>query len=199
MRSWDESYGAFMLSGLECVVPKGWKMVCAIREAHHDPTYFHKPRQFDPSRHKKVRNQFQEKCELVYTMVFKPLYASVEVDYFFNLLDSLLFRQEITNPADKPPFFGFGGGPRYCPGAELARLEMSIFLHHLVTKFDLELCGKEKTSFFPIPKMSKGLQVRPRKRINSSNQINEGKFPSITTLMGVGPQLPSLQWPISVR
>ncbi|KAK8592140.1 hypothetical protein V6N13_062726 [Hibiscus sabdariffa] len=29
----------------------------------------------------------------------------------------------------------FGGGPRLCPGYELARVEISIFLHHLATQF----------------------------------------------------------------
>lgn len=30
---------------------------------------------------------------------------------------------------------GFGNGPRICPGADLARLEVAVFLHHFVTKF----------------------------------------------------------------
>jgi hypothetical protein len=32
-------------------------------------------------------------------------------------------------------FTPFGGGQRLCPGVDLARLEASIFLHHLVTSF----------------------------------------------------------------
>ncbi|GMN37006.1 hypothetical protein TIFTF001_006459 [Ficus carica] len=32
-------------------------------------------------------------------------------------------------------FTPFGGGQRLCPGLDLARLEASIFLHHLVTQF----------------------------------------------------------------
>ncbi|GJN32140.1 hypothetical protein PR202_gb20618 [Eleusine coracana subsp. coracana] len=32
-------------------------------------------------------------------------------------------------------FTPFGGGQRLCPGLDLARLEVSIFLHHLVTSF----------------------------------------------------------------
>ena len=36
-----------------------------------------------------------------------------------------------------PPgvFTPFGGGQRLCPGYELARVMLSIFLHHFVTKF----------------------------------------------------------------
>ncbi|EXB58207.1 Cytochrome P450 90A1 [Morus notabilis] len=32
-------------------------------------------------------------------------------------------------------FTPFGGGPRLCPGYELARVELSVFLHHLTTGF----------------------------------------------------------------
>lgn len=32
-------------------------------------------------------------------------------------------------------FTPFGGGQRLCPGLELSRLELSIFLHHLVTSY----------------------------------------------------------------
>ncbi|KAI9159885.1 hypothetical protein LWI28_002864 [Acer negundo] len=32
-------------------------------------------------------------------------------------------------------FTSFGGGPRLCPGYELARVEFSVFLHHLITRF----------------------------------------------------------------
>ncbi|CAN4121216.1 unnamed protein product [Withania somnifera] len=32
-------------------------------------------------------------------------------------------------------FLGFGSGPRMCPGINLAKLEISIFLHHLVCRY----------------------------------------------------------------
>ncbi|KAI9200291.1 hypothetical protein LWI28_005522 [Acer negundo] len=32
-------------------------------------------------------------------------------------------------------FISFGGGPRLCLGYELAKVELSVFLHHLITRF----------------------------------------------------------------
>lgn len=126
---WREATEDVQLNGY--VVPKGWKTVCAIREAHHDPAYFEHPSEFNPWRH----------------------------------------QQEVMNVAKKPPLLAFGGGPRYCPGAELARVELCIFLHHLVTKFDLQQEAPEKMTFFPIPKFSNGLQVQVRERTKITHKI----------------------------
>ena len=52
---------------------------------------------------------------------------------------------------------------------ELARAEICIFLHHLVTKFDFEQCGPETVTFFPVPKFSNGLQVRVSERDPATN------------------------------
>ncbi|PIN12601.1 Cytochrome P450 CYP4/CYP19/CYP26 subfamily [Handroanthus impetiginosus] len=35
-------------------------------------------------------------------------------------------------------FLPFGGGSRLCPGSDLAKLEISIFLHHFLQKYELE-------------------------------------------------------------
>ncbi|XP_022678936.1 beta-amyrin 28-oxidase-like [Setaria italica] len=32
-------------------------------------------------------------------------------------------------------FLGFGSGPRMCPGMNLARLEICVFVHHLVCRY----------------------------------------------------------------
>jgi cytochrome P450 len=46
-----------------------------------------------------------------------------------------LYVQERDIMAGSSGFTPFGGGQRLCPGVDLARLEASIFLHHLVTSF----------------------------------------------------------------
>lgn len=131
---WRQATEDVHLNG--CVIPKGWKTVCAIREAHYDPSRFEAPGEFNPWRH----------------------------------------HHEVMDPAMKLPFLAFGGGPRYCPGMELARAELCIFLHHLVMRFDLELCGPETVSFFPVPKFSNGLQVRVSER-GQPTKITQTRIP----------------------
>ncbi|KAG6436583.1 hypothetical protein SASPL_101484 [Salvia splendens] len=52
-------------------------------------------------------------------------------------------------------FNPFGGGPRRCPGAELARVELSVFLHRLVTQFSWEAIEQDKLVFFPTTRTQK--------------------------------------------
>ncbi|KAG6608475.1 Abscisic acid 8'-hydroxylase, partial [Cucurbita argyrosperma subsp. sororia] len=64
--------------------------------------------------------------------------------------------------APKPnTFMPFGSGVHTCPGNELAKLEILILIHHLVTKFRWELVGSQngvQHSPFPVP--SQGLPAR---------------------------------------
>ncbi|KAJ3672833.1 hypothetical protein LUZ60_006207 [Juncus effusus] len=53
----------------------------------------------------------------------------------------------------------FSGGPRLCPGAELAKLEMAIFLHHLVLKFDWKLAENDYPVSCPFLAFPKGLPI----------------------------------------
>ncbi|XP_050267159.1 abscisic acid 8'-hydroxylase CYP707A1-like [Quercus robur] len=64
--------------------------------------------------------------------------------------------------APKPnTFMPFGNGVHACPGNELAKMEMLIVIHHLVTKFRWEVVGSEsgiQCSPFPVP--MQGLPAR---------------------------------------
>ncbi|GLJ05190.1 hypothetical protein SUGI_0013320 [Cryptomeria japonica] len=57
-------------------------------------------------------------------------------------------------------FSPFGGGRRLCPGADLARMSISFFLHFFVTKFRWEIVKEGRITFFPIPHMEGGLPIR---------------------------------------
>ncbi|PIA31741.1 hypothetical protein AQUCO_04900200v1 [Aquilegia coerulea] len=57
-------------------------------------------------------------------------------------------------------FVPFGGGPRMCPGNEFAKLEILVFLHHLVQEFRWELeFPDEIIGVDPMPTSYKGLPV----------------------------------------
>ncbi|KAK8629646.1 hypothetical protein V6N13_078479 [Hibiscus sabdariffa] len=58
----------------------------------------------------------------------------------------------------------FGGGPRLCPGYELARVEISIFLHHLVTQFSWVPAEEDKLVFFPTTRTQKRYPINLQRR-----------------------------------
>uniref|UniRef100_A0A0D9UXX1 Cytochrome P450 90D2 n=1 Tax=Leersia perrieri TaxID=77586 RepID=A0A0D9UXX1_9ORYZ len=62
-------------------------------------------------------------------------------------------------------FTPFGGGQRLCPGLDLARLEASIFLHHLVTSFRW-VAEEDHIVNFPTVRLKRGMPIRVTKKIN---------------------------------
>ncbi|GLJ24779.1 hypothetical protein SUGI_0473770 [Cryptomeria japonica] len=62
--------------------------------------------------------------------------------------------------SNSPMFMPFGGGPRLCPGHNLARLEMSLFLHHFVSKFRWNPLMRDRISYFPFPHIVNGLPIQ---------------------------------------
>ncbi|KAJ7543932.1 hypothetical protein O6H91_09G058900 [Diphasiastrum complanatum] len=58
-------------------------------------------------------------------------------------------------------FMPFGDGKRKCVGSEFARLELSIFIHFLVTRFrSWELVEHDYIRYFPIPHTGKGFPIK---------------------------------------
>ncbi|ONK80921.1 uncharacterized protein A4U43_C01F23270 [Asparagus officinalis] len=60
-------------------------------------------------------------------------------------------------------FTPFGGGQRLCPGLDLARLEASVFLHHLVTNFTW-VAEKDYVVNFPTVRMKYRMPVKITRR-----------------------------------
>ncbi|KAJ4713713.1 Cytochrome P450 family protein [Melia azedarach] len=54
----------------------------------------------------------------------------------------------------------FGGGARFCPGAELARLQIALFLHYFVTTYRWTQVKEDQMSFFPSARLVNGFQIR---------------------------------------
>ncbi|GLJ52508.1 hypothetical protein SUGI_1117480 [Cryptomeria japonica] len=59
-------------------------------------------------------------------------------------------------------FTPFGGGHRLCPGLEIARLEASIFLHLLVTRYSWE-AEEDSVVSFPTVHMKKNMPIKVKK------------------------------------
>ncbi|EPS59552.1 hypothetical protein M569_15253, partial [Genlisea aurea] len=55
-------------------------------------------------------------------------------------------------------FTPFGGGQRLCPGMELSRLEIAIFLHRLITKFRW-VAEEDEIIYFPTVRMKSKLPI----------------------------------------
>ncbi|XP_073121079.1 3-epi-6-deoxocathasterone 23-monooxygenase CYP90D1 [Henckelia pumila] len=60
-------------------------------------------------------------------------------------------------------FTPFGGGQRLCPGLDMARLEASIFLHHLVTRFRWE-AEDDSIINFPTVRMKRRMPIWVKRR-----------------------------------
>ncbi|CAN7120926.1 unnamed protein product [Brassica rapa subsp. narinosa] len=61
-------------------------------------------------------------------------------------------------------FAPFGGGPRICPGYELARVALSVFLHRLVTGFSWVPAEQDKLVFFPTTRTQKRYPIIVKRR-----------------------------------
>ncbi|KAK6150605.1 hypothetical protein DH2020_015537 [Rehmannia glutinosa] len=66
--------------------------------------------------------------------------------------------KKIGNALSTNIFTPFGGGQRLCPGLELSRLEISIFLHHFVTTYRWG-AEEDEIIYFPTVKMKRKLPI----------------------------------------
>ncbi|QCD98579.1 cytochrome P450 [Vigna unguiculata] len=74
---------------------------------------------------------------------------------------------EASNPANV--YTPFGGGPRLCPGYELARVVLSVFLHRIVTRFSWVPAEEDKLVFFPTTRTQKRYPIIVKRR--SANHV----------------------------
>uniref|UniRef100_A0A1W7HBQ0 Cytochrome P450 n=1 Tax=Scoparia dulcis TaxID=107240 RepID=A0A1W7HBQ0_SCODU len=78
-----------------------------------------------------------------------------------------------SNPISNNYFMPFGGGPRLCAGSELAKLEMALFIHHLVLNFSWALAEPDGALAFPFVDFPKGLPITVQR--NRSLSLSEAE------------------------
>ncbi|GMP31760.1 hypothetical protein CsSME_00005838 [Camellia sinensis var. sinensis] len=113
-------------------IPNGWKVLPVVSAVHLDPSHFDQPYHFDPWRWQNIRGS-SSSCS-----------------------SSWLATSTMSNNT----FMPFGGGPRLCAGSELAKLEMAVFIHHLVLNFSWKLADTDQALAFPFVDFPKGLPIR---------------------------------------
>ncbi|KAG5247142.1 cytochrome P450 family protein [Salix suchowensis] len=63
---------------------------------------------------------------------------------------------------------------RFCPGAELSRLQIALFLHYFVTTYTWSQLKEDRMSFFPSARLVNGFQIRLTKR----RHVTDSTLPS---------------------
>ncbi|OAY74021.1 Cytochrome P450 90B1, partial [Ananas comosus] len=70
------------------------------------------------------------------------------------------WRWETLSDTKKASFMPFGGGLRLCPGRDLARMEIAIFLHTLIQNYNFELIGPDHPMAKPQVDFRNGLPIK---------------------------------------
>ncbi|KAH9622970.1 hypothetical protein KSS87_004354 [Heliosperma pusillum] len=74
--------------------------------------------------------------------------------------------QSDTGTTCSPGVFSpFGGGPRLCPGYEIARVSVCVFLHHLVTIYSWQAAEEDKLLFFPTTRTQKRMPINVQRLV----------------------------------
>lgn len=64
------------------------------------------------------------------------------------------------DPMQAYAYVAFGGGPRLCAGYQLAKLNIMIFVHYVVTRYDWSLVSPdEEITVDPLPFPSQGMPI----------------------------------------
>ncbi|XP_051127318.1 cholesterol 22-monohydroxylase CYP90B51 [Andrographis paniculata] len=118
-------------------IPRGWKVLPVIAAVHLDASLFDQPWHFNPWRWQQQQQQQQ---------------GNRSGGGGANIINGGGW------------FMPFGGGPRLCAGSELAKLEMALFIHHLVLRFDWAAAEPDRAFAFPFVDFPGGLPIAVRRR-----------------------------------
>ncbi|KAI4314853.1 hypothetical protein L6164_027720 [Bauhinia variegata] len=121
-------------------IPCGWKVLPVIAAVHLDPSLFDQPQHFNPWRW--LQNSSSNRGG---SSAGCPSTSTSTASMGNN-------------------FMPFGGGPRLCAGSELAKMEMAVFIHHLVLNYHWELADTDEPFAYPFVDFPKGLPIRIQRR-----------------------------------
>ncbi|KAK4262179.1 hypothetical protein QN277_027764 [Acacia crassicarpa] len=87
-----------------------------------------------------------------------PMFIAVHMDpsHFDH---PLLFHPWRWQNNESNNLMPFGGGGRHCPGSELVKLEIAIFIHHLILNFHWDLTEEDQPLVNPVTDFHKGLPI----------------------------------------
>ncbi|XXG49450.1 hypothetical protein AAC387_Pa02g3635 [Persea americana] len=88
-----------------------------------------------------------------------PVFSSVHLDTSLHENASQFCPWRWMGQGTGKKFAPFGGGPRLCPGAELAKVETAFFLHHLVLNFQWSTQGEDHPIAYPYVEFKRGLPL----------------------------------------
>ncbi|KAL0774042.1 hypothetical protein Bca101_039193 [Brassica carinata] len=87
-----------------------------------------------------------------------PSVVHYNSEIYENPLEFNPWRWEILRSVTKT-LMVFGGGTRQCVGADFARLQMTVFLYHLVTTYDFVVVQECEMTRTPLPCFTKDLLI----------------------------------------
>jgi len=90
---------------------------------HLSPGKYDDPLEFNPWRWEVKYANFQCMIRQTFCFIFKLIVKA----------EAYIQGKELH--AGSKTFMAFGGGIRLCVGADFAKLQMAIFIHHMVTKY----------------------------------------------------------------
>ncbi|KAL5998261.1 hypothetical protein ACLOJK_009199 [Asimina triloba] len=88
-----------------------------------------------------------------------PVFSAVHLDPSVHENPSEFCPRRWEGRATSRKMTPFGGGPRLCPGADLAKVETAFFLHHLVLKFRWRIQQEDQPMAYPYVEFKRGLPI----------------------------------------